>query len=59
MNRIPVDLFFIERRTIKEFRKKFPDVLGNVAGDDTLLLVCAEGAGGAKVAARLAELAGL
>ena len=40
-------------------RAGFPDVLGNVAGDDTLLLVCAEGAGGAKVAARLAELAGL
>lgn len=37
----------------------FPDVLGNVAGDDTLILVCAESAGGAKVAIRLAELAGL
>lgn len=40
-------------------RAGFPDVLGNVAGDDTLMLVCAEGAGGAKVAAQLAELAGL
>jgi transcriptional regulator of arginine metabolism len=40
-------------------RAGVPDVLGNVAGDDTLILVCAEGAGGAKVAARLAELAGL
>ena len=37
----------------------FPDVLGNVAGDDTLILVCAESAGGAKVATRLGELAGL
>jgi transcriptional regulator of arginine metabolism len=40
-------------------RAGFPDVLGNVAGDDTLILVCAEGAGGARVAAQLAELAGL
>jgi transcriptional regulator of arginine metabolism len=35
------------------------EVLGTVAGDDTLLLVCAEGAGGADVAAQLAGLAGL
>jgi arginine repressor len=34
-------------------------VLGNVAGDDTIIVVCAESAGGARVAARLAELAGL
>jgi len=40
-------------------RAGFPDVLGNVAGDDTLILVCAEGSGGAGVAAHLAELAGL
>jgi transcriptional regulator of arginine metabolism len=40
-------------------RSGFPDVMGTVAGDDTLLVVCAEGAGGAKVAARLGELAGL
>ena len=31
----------------------------NVAGDDTLILICAESVGGAEVAARLAGLAGL
>ena len=40
-------------------RAGYPDVLGTVAGDDTLILVCAEQAGGAVVAARLAGLAGL
>jgi transcriptional regulator of arginine metabolism len=35
------------------------DILGTVAGDDTVLVVCAEGAGGSDVAGRLAELAGL
>jgi transcriptional regulator of arginine metabolism len=40
-------------------RAGIPDVLGNVAGDDTLLLVCSEHTNGAEVANRLAELAGL
>jgi transcriptional regulator of arginine metabolism len=40
-------------------RAGLPDVLGNVAGDDTLVLVCAEAVGGAKVAGELAALAGL
>jgi transcriptional regulator of arginine metabolism len=40
-------------------RSGVPDVLGTVAGDDTVLLVCAESAGGAKVGAELAALAGL
>ena len=40
-------------------RSGLPDVLGSVAGDDTLILVCAEQVGGAKVAADLAVLAGL
>ncbi len=40
-------------------RSGLPDVLGTVAGDDTLILVCSERAGGAAVAAQLAELAGL
>jgi transcriptional regulator of arginine metabolism len=40
-------------------RSGLPDVLGNVAGDDTLILVCAEQTNGAEVASRLAELAGL
>jgi transcriptional regulator of arginine metabolism len=35
------------------------DVLGTVAGDDTVLVVCGESAGGKKVAGRLARLAGL
>jgi len=40
-------------------RAGYPDVLGTVAGDDTLLLVCAETIGGGSVAGRLAALAGL
>ncbi len=36
-----------------------PDALGTVAGDDTLLVVAAERAGGAKVARQLSALAGL
>ncbi|MSO37055.1 MAG: arginine repressor [Acidimicrobiia bacterium] len=40
-------------------RAGFQDVLGNVAGDDTLILVCSEQARGIQVANRLAELAGL
>jgi transcriptional regulator of arginine metabolism len=35
------------------------DVLGTVAGDDTLLVIVSEQSGGAKVAAELATLAGL
>jgi transcriptional regulator of arginine metabolism len=34
-------------------------VVGTVAGDDTILVVAAEGAGGAKLAKRLSGLAGL
>lgn len=40
-------------------RAGLPDVLGTVAGDDTLMLVVAESTSGAAVAAHLAELAGL
>ena len=40
-------------------RAGHPDVLGTVAGDDTLILVCAEQVGGAKVAAELGDMAGL
>lgn len=40
-------------------RAGLPDVLGTVAGDDTLLVVAAERVGGARVARRLSELAGL
>jgi transcriptional regulator of arginine metabolism len=40
-------------------RASLTDVLGTVAGDDTLFLVCKESVGGAAVASRLAELAGL
>jgi len=36
-----------------------PDVLGTVAGDDSILVVCSESVGGAEVATRLASLAGL
>jgi transcriptional regulator of arginine metabolism len=40
-------------------RSNLPDVLGTVAGDDTLIVVAAEAAGGAVVARRLSDLAGL
>jgi transcriptional regulator of arginine metabolism len=40
-------------------RASLGDVLGTVAGDDTMLVVCTESVGGATVAGRLAELAGL
>jgi transcriptional regulator of arginine metabolism len=40
-------------------RAGLPNVLGTVAGDDTLIAICAEGTGGATVAAELASLAGL
>ena len=40
-------------------RTGLPDILGTVAGDDTLIVVAAEKTGGAKVARRLGELAGL
>jgi transcriptional regulator of arginine metabolism len=34
-------------------------IIGTVAGDDTILVIASEGAGGARVAKRLAALAGL
>ncbi|HZJ25425.1 MAG TPA: arginine repressor [Acidimicrobiia bacterium] len=40
-------------------RASLPDILGTVAGDDTMIIVCAEAIGGAEVADRLAGLAGL
>jgi transcriptional regulator of arginine metabolism len=40
-------------------RSGLRDLLGTVAGDDTILVVCAEDAEGTTVAADLAELAGL
>ena len=40
-------------------RAGLPDVLGTVAGDDTLFVVVAEELGGAAVAQRLSELAGI
>jgi transcriptional regulator of arginine metabolism len=40
-------------------RAALPDVLGTIAGDDTILCVVRESAGGAGVAASLAALAGL
>jgi len=40
-------------------RSGFVGVLGTVAGDDTVLVVAAEAVGGADLAARLAEVAGL
>jgi transcriptional regulator of arginine metabolism len=40
-------------------RSALPTVLGTVAGDDTLLVVVTEGAGGAQVAKELSDLAGL
>ena len=40
-------------------RAGFDGVLGTVAGDDTVLVIASERTGGAKVARRLSELAGL
>jgi transcriptional regulator of arginine metabolism len=40
-------------------RAGLPEVIGTVAGDDTLIVVAAEGIGGAKVAKRLGDLAGM
>jgi transcriptional regulator of arginine metabolism len=40
-------------------RSGLPDVIGTVAGDDTLLVVADERAGGAKVAKRLRDMASL
>lgn len=40
-------------------RADLPDVLGTVAGDDTVFLVATERTGGAKVARRISGLAGL
>jgi len=40
-------------------RAALPEILGTVAGDDTLLVVAAERIGGAKVAKKLSTLAGL
>jgi transcriptional regulator of arginine metabolism len=40
-------------------RASLGDILGTVAGDDTLFVVCKESVGGAAVASSLAELAGL
>ncbi|HEV8624477.1 MAG TPA: arginine repressor [Acidimicrobiia bacterium] len=40
-------------------RAGLPDILGTVAGDDTVLVVCPPPDGGQKVSARLARLAGL
>ena len=40
-------------------RSGLPEVLGTVAGDDTLIVVVTEDAGGAAVARKLADLAGL
>jgi transcriptional regulator of arginine metabolism len=40
-------------------RAGLPDILGTVAGDDTIFVVCSESVGGSPVAAELAEYAGL
>jgi len=40
-------------------RAGLPEVLGTVAGDDTLIVVVTEAAGGANVAKQLSDLAGL
>ena len=40
-------------------RAGVPDVVGTVAGDDTILVIVDERVGGAKLAKRLSDLAGL
>jgi transcriptional regulator of arginine metabolism len=40
-------------------RARLPEILGTVAGDDTIVVVATEGVGGSRLSARLAGLAGL
>ena len=40
-------------------RSGLADVIGNVSGDDTVMVICAESAPSSLIAARLSELAGL
>ncbi|HAM01115.1 MAG TPA: arginine repressor [Acidimicrobiaceae bacterium] len=40
-------------------RSRFPGVVGTVAGDDTVLVVASDDMGGAELARRLAEVAGI
>jgi transcriptional regulator of arginine metabolism len=40
-------------------RASLPDIIGTVAGDDTLMVVCAHKVPGSIVAERLSALAGL
>jgi len=40
-------------------RSGFPGVLGTVAGDDTVMVVAAEDVGGAELASRIIEVAGI
>jgi transcriptional regulator of arginine metabolism len=40
-------------------RASLPEIVGTVAGDDTIMVVASERAGGAKLARRLSSLAGL
>jgi transcriptional regulator of arginine metabolism len=40
-------------------RASLPDIIGTVAGDDTILVVAAERVGGARLARRLSTIAGL
>jgi transcriptional regulator of arginine metabolism len=40
-------------------RASLPEILGTVAGDDTIVVIAAEEVGGARVCRQLAELAGL
>lgn len=40
-------------------RSQLPDILGTVAGDDTILVVAADGLEGSAVAAKLRDLAGI
>ena len=40
-------------------RSGLPGVLGTVAGDDTIVVVVADGIDGAEMAARLSDMAGL
>jgi transcriptional regulator of arginine metabolism len=40
-------------------RASLPEIVGTVAGDDTIIVVATERVGGAKLARRLGQLAGL
>ena len=51
-----VDIFENEKKELV-LKAELPDVLGTIAGDDTVLVISRDAAGGAALAARFLDLA--